>query len=136
MNYIEDMNQIFLKIQKGKVNAHESMLLIIGLSFDLIQNRSIFKRNSDLKPFLEEIYEKILHVEPYRDYLYNSRTLLGSRVAKDVSNCDFIMLQRIISELSIYFKLDEFDKYTQNNSSEKEHDYLSEWIKYIRGNND
>lgn len=136
MNLIENMKQIFLKIQKGKVNTHESMLLLIGLTFDLIQNKSIFKRNTDLKPFISVIYENVLGLSPYRDYLYNSRTLLGSRVAKDVSNCDFIKLQKIISELNIFFKLEEFEDYLQNINSSKEHDYLSEWINYIRGNND
>lgn len=50
-----------------------------------ILNKELFTRNSDLKVYIA-IFENIQNINEYKDYLYKSRTLLVSRILKDVKN--------------------------------------------------
>ncbi|SUM89506.1 hypothetical protein [Staphylococcus saprophyticus] len=55
----------------------------LGEVLHTILNKELFKKNEDLKEYIKVI-ERFEVVNEYKNYLYKSRTLLASRVLKDV----------------------------------------------------
>lgn len=74
--YINDLSLL----QKNKYSIKQANRMFYGILFELIQNKLIFKKNEDLKVFTEFITDIA-----YKDYLFASRSLLASRVIKDLS---------------------------------------------------
>lgn len=61
----------------------EKRYIFIGTLTEMIFDKKLFPKNKDLHEYIY-IYEKILGIEPYRDYLYKSRTTLAARIVKDL----------------------------------------------------
>lgn len=70
----------FSVINKNKFTLEQTKSLYLGLLYQLISNKTIFKRNKDLEGFLKDIFNK-----EYGDYLFKARPYLASRLLKDVS---------------------------------------------------
>lgn len=52
---------------------------IIGIVSELLLSKQIFKRNKDIEKFLKEVFELEL-----KEYLFKSRTLLVSKVIREI----------------------------------------------------
>ncbi len=77
--------ELELKILKSsKYTVKEKKYILIGVISKVLFDKNIFPKNNDLKEYVS-LFENILNKkDPYRDYLYKSRTLLSSRVIKDL----------------------------------------------------
>ncbi|MFP7171589.1 hypothetical protein [Terribacillus sp. 7520-G] len=120
-------------INSNKLSSNQGRLLLMGLTFELIQNKQLFPRNNDLKNFIKTIYEENLELEKeYRDYLYLSRTLLGSRVLKTLLIKDYDMLLQITNDLIEFlpFSSTENKSVSPRNSNSTDTD---EWVNFLRG---
>ncbi|BFN04397.1 hypothetical protein [Clostridium tetani] len=107
------MNNIdYIKLlDSNKFSLKEKKLLFIGIIFSTICDRVLFKKNNDLKQYIN-IYEKKLNLEPYKDYLYDCRTSLCSRLAKDfmVVDDDFIIKECFRNHIMFIKNREEFSK--------------------------
>lgn len=76
---IDDFDMIF----SNKLSLEQARNMTIGLVFELVQRRDIFKKNEDLRGFIDAtIIPFSIEKESFKDYLFNSRTLIGSRISK------------------------------------------------------
>lgn len=75
-------------INSKKYSFNEKKLLFIGVVNNTIYDKTLFSNNKLLNNYIK-LFEKTLHLkEPYKEYLYSSRTLLASRVSRDLLNSD------------------------------------------------
>lgn len=70
----------FSVINKNKFTLQQTKSLYLGLLYQLISNKTIFKKNKELEGFLKHIFNK-----EYGDYLFKARPYLASRLLKDIS---------------------------------------------------
>lgn len=82
----------------------EKRYIFIGTITEMIFNKELFPRNKDLHEYIN-LYEALLGIDPYKDYLYKSRTTLAARVVKDLffnigekNNNEKEILKKAISE--------------------------------------
>lgn len=78
----EDIEKQLQLIQSNKLDSSQAISLFIGFSGRLVLTRDTFKHNSDLEPFILEVFLKPFGKEQFRPYVYKSRTLLTSRVLR------------------------------------------------------
>ena len=120
-----------LKVVTGnKLDADQSVIYFSGIIYSIILNREVFKKNSDLKDFVYNIFLKPLHDEQYKDYLYKSRTLLGSRLSRYIlENISYTLTVEISNKLIVFFdnndKKDKKEKSIENEIANE----LSKWLK-------
>lgn len=117
----EDKNRDFIKelsmINKNKFTLEQTKSLYLGLLYQLILSKEVFKRNRDLEDFLLSVYKK-----KYNDYLFNSRPYLASRVLKDISDeYDFLKMSISIKLIILYLR----DKDLSGNKVEIEEKKIS-----------
>ncbi|WP_029343774.1 hypothetical protein [Lactococcus lactis] len=74
-NYIKE----FLNLNSNKFSKEQSINIFLGALFQLLTDKTVFNKNSDIKIFLNQIFEK-----EYKDYLFRSRPYLAARVLKDI----------------------------------------------------
>lgn len=74
-NYIKE----FLNLNSNKFSKEQSINIFLGALFQLLTDKAVFNKNSDIKIFLNQIFEK-----EYKDYLFRSRPYLAARVLKDI----------------------------------------------------
>lgn len=117
-------------VTSNKIDADQSIIYFAGTIYSILLNREIFKRNSDLKNFIYNIFLKPLNYEQYKDYVYKSRTLLGARLYRYIlENVNYTLTLEISNEL-----INFFDKNTQKDKKTKFVDNdialeLSKWLK-------
>lgn len=70
---------------------------IIGITTQLIFSTSMYKRNSDIEPFLSEIFNL-----SFRPYVIKSRTLIASRVSRVISESDSSDIELVKRNLYSY----------------------------------
>jgi hypothetical protein len=73
-------------IQSNSLDSSQAISLFIGFVGRLILKTDTFKHNSDLEPFILEVFLKPFSKEQFRPYVYRSRTLLTSRVLRLLSD--------------------------------------------------
>ncbi|MFJ6923014.1 MAG: hypothetical protein ACIRZZ_07545 [Lactobacillus gallinarum] len=82
MHEIEIITKSLNKIKHTK-NTEQITEQLYGLYTYILLNRNMFKRNSDLKNFIEPIFEKInvyyTKDIQFKDYVYKSRSLVIAR---------------------------------------------------------
>lgn len=78
-------------LNSSKFTLKEKKLFFVGILSTTIFNKHLFTSNIKIKKYIT-LYEDILDIPPYKDYLYRSRTLLNSRIIKD-----FLKLEDTIS---------------------------------------
>lgn len=70
-------------VASNKFNPYQSKIFFVGASIDLLLNTQIFKRNIDLKPFIEKHFiSNVENQKNFGDYLYLSRTALAARLSR------------------------------------------------------
>ncbi|KAA0784604.1 hypothetical protein [Bacillus sp. BPN334] len=74
---------------KGKkFSFQEKKILFIGIVNQTIYDTFIFNNNIDLNTYLMPYELYLNNNEPFKDYLYKSRTLLSARVTRLILNND------------------------------------------------
>jgi hypothetical protein len=122
-------------VTSNKVNISQSKALFIGLSYEIVSRRDLFPRNIDLRIFTDEMYVPYTKKkEPFKEYLFSSRTLLGARIGGiilyDIEYDDLIeMVNRLIDLLSIQTSLSEKKNNSKINNSD-----ITDWLNVIRSN--
>ncbi|MFZ4452046.1 hypothetical protein [Salibacterium aidingense] len=128
---LKDIGDDIKLIITNKLNTSQSKLLFMGISYEIIQRRDLFPKNSDLKKFVEEVYipyskDKI----PFRDYLYASRTLLGARIEKLILwEIGYNDILNMVNKLNEIFPSDNSKTTTTKNIDLE----ITEWMNFIRG---
>lgn len=101
-NYAERIIDELSILNSNKLSSNESTIYFSGMLYSIILNKNIFKKNSDLRDFIYYFFLQPFHMEQYKDYLYKSRTLLGSRVSRHILDnfnySDTIMAAKLTSK--------------------------------------
>lgn len=133
INYAEQLQKDLEVLFSNKLNSEESKIYFSGFLYTLILNKKMFHKNEELKDFLYEVFLKPFNIEQYRDYLYKSRTLLGSRVSRHIiehfTYSETIAATKMVSKYIIQkYNLDSNGKSSKNKPSKNIADELSKWI--------
>ncbi len=96
INFIKE----FSVINKNKFTLEQTKSLYLGLLYELISSKEVFKKNRDLEEFLLLVFKK-----EYKDYLFRSRPYLASRVLKDISEeYDFLKMSTSVKLIIGYLQ--------------------------------
>lgn len=80
---LKDIKNDIKIVVSNKLNMSQSKLLFMGLIYEIILSKDLFPKNNNLKVFIDKVIIKYLDInEPFKDYLYDSRTILASRVQR------------------------------------------------------
>lgn len=71
-------------LNSKKYSFNEKKLLFVGIVSNTIYDKSLFSNNKLLNEYVTLFETSLSLDEPYKEYLYKSRTLLASRVVKDI----------------------------------------------------
>ena len=71
-------------LNSKKYSFNEKKLLFVGIVSNTIYDKSLFPNNKLLNEYVTLFETSLSLDEPYKEYLYKSRTLLASRVVKDI----------------------------------------------------
>ncbi|PGO26294.1 hypothetical protein CN982_18325 [Bacillus cereus] len=130
---IEDIKSDLKLIKSNKLGSYQGKLLFMGLTYEILQNTDLFPHNTDLKEFIENIYgTHFLEETDFKEYLYRSRTLLGSRLIKQLLFEDYDKILKIASDLSYYLPNSDISLKKEKTSKNNEDD-ITEWMNFIRG---
>lgn len=136
MNYEErTLNQIkddIKIITTNKLSTSQSKLLFMGITYEIILRKDLFPKNSDLKAFINKIFMKYFHDKiNFRDYLYFSRTLLASRIQKEIQiRLEYNQIIDIVHEIYNILPGDDSKKIVSSkNISNIE---MEDWMNFIR----
>lgn len=108
---MEDKLIISLLMGK-KFSFEEKKTFFVGIVIQTLYDTVRFKRNADLSTYLEPFEKQLNNGEPFKDYLYKSRTTLAARIARLLFN----NADRNITNLLINAHIDYISK---NIDSEK-----------------
>ncbi|QDR64970.1 hypothetical protein FPV13_08780 [Mammaliicoccus sciuri] len=102
-----------------------------------ILNYEIFKKNSDLKKYIS-IYEELMELNEYKEYLYRSRTLLISRILKDIKiNIKDSQFEKLVNRhikfLSTNKNIKNDEKKVNINKSNSDESLLNNYLKAKKG---
>lgn len=123
-NNNESLNVLYDKLFKFKNQNSISKTDVISLLAIIIFEKDIFKRNKDIKEFIEEVFNI-----KYRDYVIASRTMIFARLSRDVYKMDDNKLkEKIINLLSFFYTPSTKPK---NNKKKNENDKLDTWLKRL-----
>lgn len=133
----EDLSSL---LKMNKMSIHEVKLYLMAISYEIILNTKLFKLNVSLNDFVKNIYVNKLNLEEdYKEYLFNSRTLLASRIQRDIfEKAEYNQILIIIKELILFLDIynDISENKTKNISSNNNAQYIVEWMKFLKGNED
>lgn len=130
---IEDIRSDLKLIKSNKLGSYQGRLLFMGLTYEILQNTDLFPHNTDLKEFIENIYgTHFLGETDFKEYLYRSRTLLGSRLIKQLLFEDYDKILKIASDLNYYLPNSDISLKKEKTSKNNEND-ITEWMNFIRG---
>lgn|SRR5690606_22950040 len=77
---------------------------MVGITSELILNTSIFSKNEDIVPFLENVYRIT-----YREYVIKSRTLILARTVRHIYSLDNkeyeVLRKRLLSFVNGYLEI-------------------------------
>lgn len=136
---MNDLIQRFLKIKIDKNSFSDINMMYPALLADIILNHNFIAKNSHLVPLV-----KALTNNDYKPYLFKSRTLLYSRVVKDMyinspKDKKLSILVDTQSTLREYIKKSSLEEEflmpkNDKKKSEAELSAISQWKKIIEGN--
>lgn len=131
---LEAIKQDMRIITSSKLNTFQSKLLLIGIIYEIIQRRDLFPRNTDLKKFVQVIVVNTTNEAPFRDYLYLSRTLLGSRISNVILDKfeyhEVLKTVKMLNEILPSGVNDNINNHRYNNDNDEG---MNDWINFIRG---
>ncbi|KZB89875.1 hypothetical protein A2U94_19180 [Bacillus sp. VT 712] len=96
----KDFIKEFGAINKNKFTLEQTKSLYLGLLYELISNKKVFKRNIELEDFISNVFKK-----KYNPYLFKARPYLASRLLKDVAEgYDFLKMSASIKLIIFYLQ--------------------------------
>ncbi len=101
----------FLNIPASKIQRET----FFGLVMCVILDKEAFKRNDDLKPFVIKVFNL-----DFKKYVYDSRSILSSRLVKQLYIKNSDELHNLKVEFFIYFKKKYKIEYKES---------ISKWLK-------
>ncbi|CAM3269073.1 hypothetical protein GHI93_04930 [Lactococcus hircilactis] len=117
-----DTKNIINTLKSSKYLMREKRYIFIGVVMETIFSRELFTKNNDLHEYIH-IFENLMKLTPYRDYLYKSRTMLASRVIKDLLNKEVnadlirLMIDKHIDFIEKYVGYSDKKKSTKKSES-------------------
>lgn len=98
LEYLEE----FKKLPKMKLSIPQTKSLFLGLIFKMVLDKEILNKE-EIYVFTQEILNK-----KYRDYVYNGRPYLASRILKDLEvEVDYNALLKLSNSIVDYLHNDE-----------------------------
>lgn len=114
-----------------KVNSKKADLTyVIGVVTLIIYSKEAFKRNKDIEPFLNDVFNI-----SFLSYVFKSRTLICARVGRNLSEIDEMELEIIKKNMLKYFheNLDQIQNKTviqkKKRKKKNANDKLDTWLK-------
>ena len=104
-------------LRSSKFSMREKKYIFIGLLTEMIFDKTIFPRNKDLHEYIS-LFESVLGVEPYKDYLYKSRITLAARLVKDLF-FDEKLDEKTVIKNSISEHINFVDKLSKHSNSDR-----------------
>lgn len=127
-------NKILISyLESGKYTISDKKVIFIGIVTKTIYDKTIFKHNPDLHNYISIFETNLLSddKEPFKDYLFDSRTLLASRVCRLInSEDDSIKIKKLISEHLDFInsKKDTSSKEDHKKNANKDSSLLNDFI--------
>ena len=118
------MNDFIIYVNELKEKNIEKYK-IIGISCFVILSTTLFKSNKDLKPFIPDCF---LLNEQYKDYVYDSRTVLVSRICRVIYESDDSKLNSIRKNLHFFLVNKINNSNTNTNTPKKSSSGIKEWM--------
>lgn len=119
-----DRNELQQKI--NTIKNEKSKEYLIGTLSSLVFSKELFSRNSDIEPFIYDVFDI-----KYLSYVFRSRTLLFARLTKDVILNEDIDYIDISKKCSLFFEIE-----TKNTIKNKTTKNISKWVQGIRNENE
>lgn len=131
---LQELIKDFHIVESNKLNITQAKLILIGLLFELIQRRDLFKRNSHLKEFTDVVIVPYsIEKESFKEYLFNSRTLLAARIGKIIlDECKYTDLLKIVN--TIILSYEEQTNLTNSSKKYSIDDEIIKWMRFIGDN--
>ena len=98
---------------------------MIGIVSELLLNKEIFRKNSDIVSFLQEVMGL-----KYKDYVIKSRTMIIARTVRTIHNFDdreYILLKKNLMR----FIVEVIEKAKEDGNMKKEKNDFSGWLNSI-----
>lgn len=123
-----------LKIIMGnKLSIYQSKLLFMGIMYEIILNKELFPRNSQLDTFINEHLLKYLkRKSKFKGYLFKSRTILAATIQREIyNNLDYNDIINLVDEI---YKILPDDMEFKNKKTIKNYNEcaLNEWLNVLR----
>lgn len=123
-------------LSSSKYTVADKKVMLIGSVTETIYNHIIFKNNSDLKEYtniFEEYFKSTVHnFSGYKEYLFKSRTLLASRIARMIFEAnDSVGIRKLIdSHLAFIRQIDSTknSEKSKRRSQKRESSLLDDFI--------
>lgn len=131
---LEEINSDLKLIISNKLSIHQSKLLFMGIIYEIILNKELFPKNSDLKEFINKKILKYLNRnEGYKDYVFKTRVGILSKIQKEIyDNLDYDSILEIVNELYSMFPQNPEDKFKKNNKKNITETAIDEWINFLK----
>lgn len=132
---LEDIKNDIKIIVSNRLSMYQSKLLFMGLIYEIILRKDLFPQNSNLKTFIDKVIIKYLDInEPFRDYLYDSRTLLGSRIQRIIlKEVEYSKIIQMVKEIYEILPGDEVKNYKNKKSIDINKEVVN-WMNFIGEN--
>lgn len=123
--------------RSDKLSVEQSITFFAGLSFELILDKNIFPKNSDLETFVTEVYLTSHNSTSgivFKPYLYKSRTLLGARLTRVIlDNFDYTTMKHISYEIEriLLAMFPELKKSSGSKTKNTFNKNITDWITAI-----
>lgn len=125
--YIKELSNL----NSNKYSKNQTINLFFGLMFYLISDKEIFKKNIDIKIFLDEVLDR-----QYKEYLFRSRPYLISRVLNDIKKeRKFLEILKIVDLVIKYLNTnsDVIEKEKKKNEKKIENNIV-DWFNQVKNN--
>ncbi|HBE9816198.1 hypothetical protein ACEI86_10580 [Clostridioides difficile] len=131
---LDDIKNDIKVIKGNKLSVSQSKLLFIGIMFEIILSKDIFSNNSILKEFVNIKLLKYMKMkEPFREYLFSSRTLLIARIQKEIytnlNYQDILEIVDFLQEIIVKSETKEDNK-KRNKKNPKDNSRINEWMNF------
>lgn len=127
-----DIKKPFMKLfdNMGNTKTETIRMDLIGIFVTISLSTELFKRNEDLKPFIDEIFMDFID-ETMPDYLYKSRTQLIGRAVRVISSLESESLVTLYNRI-IKYKYNTLKVISEQTKQERnDNDFLDYWSDVI-----
>lgn len=133
--YIDELKSV----TSNRFSSEQSKYIYIGLIYEIINDKNLFKKNNDVAVFIKEVYNI-----KYKEYVFNSRNYVLSRLLSDLNgelnNKNYPYLIKSTKKI-IYFletsdlKIDS-DELKDTNIRTKKSDNVIGWFNSVKNRSD